>query len=202
VVTALAGCHKGDDPAGNSPGWEIRAPAGDARPVRAKEKMPGIYPVGSRIKDEKALGGFGPCDNYPKDLNGTDWGKKGAVSIVAFPDEPVAYFKHRGLAVRVVNRTAEAVPFAACDSALFIVREAREAGGAWREIESPPEPICGNSSHRVFLGPGQYWEFPAREYAGPTKTRVRFRLDPGGGRPVIYSNEFEGQVTAAQFGGG
>ena len=41
--------------------------------------------------------------------------------IMAFPDEPVAYFRHRGFALRVVNRTSESVPFAACDSSLSIV---------------------------------------------------------------------------------
>jgi hypothetical protein len=84
----------------------------------------------------------------------------------------------------------------------MLVREAQNAGGVWREVELPPDSFCGNSFHRVFLGPGQYWEFPAREYAGPVKTRVRFRLDPGGGRPAIYSNEFGGQLTASQFAGG
>ncbi len=202
VVLPLAGCHQGDDAAGNAPGWELRPPAPHATPVTAQEKMPGLYPAGSRTKDPGALGGFGPCDNYPKDLDGKDWGAKGAVSLVAFPDEAVAYFKHRGFALRLVNRTGEAVPFAACDSMLMLMREARDAGGVWREVETPPQPICGNSFHRVFLGPGQYWEFPAREYAGPTKTRLRFRLDPGGGRPATYSNEFEGHVTAALLGGG
>jgi hypothetical protein len=201
VVIALAGCHKGDDPADNTPGWELTPPAADATAVSAERKLPGIYPAGSRTKDRDAPGGFGPCDNYPRDLAGKDWGAKGAVSLVAFPDEPVAYFKRRGFALRVVNRTAEAVPLAACDSALGIIREAKDPGGAWREIEAPPQPICGNSFHRVFLGPGQYWQFPAREYAGPTTTRVRFRLDPGGGRPTIYSNEFDAQVAPAQFGG-
>jgi hypothetical protein len=200
VVLALGGCGKGDD-ADGTPGWELKPPAPDATPVQATGKMTGIYPAGSRIKDRDALGGFGPCDNYPWKLAGKEWGTDGVVSIVAFPDEPVAYFKHRGFPLRVVNRTSEAVPFSACDSALSIVREAQDASGAWREIESPPQAICGNSFHRVFLGPGQYWQFPAREYAGPTKTKVRFRLDPGGGRPVIHSNEFEGLVAAAQLGG-
>jgi hypothetical protein len=198
----LGGCGRTDDPQASGPGWVLRPPAAGATPVAASAKMPGIYPAGSQIKDPEALGGFGPCDNYPKDLGGRDWGVKGEVSLVAFPDEAVAYFKYRGFALRVVNRTGEAVPFSACDSALSIVREARDAGGVWREIESPPQAICGNSFHRVFLGPAQYWEFPAREYSGPTKTRLRFRLDPGGGRRAVYSNEFEGLVAAAQFGGG
>jgi hypothetical protein len=202
ALMVVAGCQKPDDPAGNSGGWELKPPAAAAAPVEANEKMPGIYPAGSRIKDREALGGFGPCDNFPHDLAGREWGTKGAVALVAFPNEPVAYFKHRGFALRVVNRTSEAVPFAACDSSLSIVREAQDAGGVWREIESGPQAICGNSFHRVFLGPDQFWQFPAREYAGPTKTKLRFRLDPGGGRPAIYSNEFDGQVTAAQLAGG
>jgi hypothetical protein len=202
VALPLTGCNKGNHPAGNAPGWELKTPAPDATPVTAKEKMPGVYPAGSRIEDKKALGGFGPCDNYPKDLGGKEWGAQGAVSLLAFPDEPVAYFKHRGLALRLVNRTGEAVPFAACDSMLMLVREAQDASGAWQEVEAPPQPICGNSFHRVFLGPGEYWEFPAREYAGPTKTKLRFRLDPGAGRRAIYSNEFEGHVTGEQLGGG
>jgi len=101
-----------------------------------------------------------------------------------------------------VNRTAGSIPFAACDSALSIVRQAQDAGGTRREIESSAQAICGNSFHRVFLGPGQYWEFPAREYTGPTETKLRFRLDPGDGQPTIYSNEFDGLATAAQFGAG
>jgi hypothetical protein len=202
AVLPLAGCNKGNDTVGTSAGWELKPPAPSATPVTATEKMSGLYPAGSRIQDEEALGGFGPCDNYPKDLGGEEWGTKGAVSLVAFPEESVAYFKHRGLALRVVNRTSEVVPFAACDSMLMLVREARDAGGVWREIEVPPQPICGNSFHRVFLGPDQYWQFPAREYGGTTKTSLRFRLDPGGGRPTIYSNEFEGRVAVAQFAGG
>lgn len=166
----------------------------------ASEKLPGIYPAGSHIMDRQALGGFGPCGNFPHDLSGQDWGTKGAVALVAFPDEPVAYFKHRGFALRVVNRTGEPVQFAACDSSLSIVREALD-GGSWREIETGPTAICGNSFHRVFLGANQYWQFPAREYTGTVKTKLRFRFDPGGDRPAIYSNEFDGHVAAAQLTG-
>src|SRR5262249_22515723 len=155
-----------------------------------------------RSRQRAAPVGRGLCETLPRDVGRGRWGADGVVSVVAFPHEPVAYFEHRGFALRVVNRTAEAVPFAACDSALSLVREARDAGGTWREIESPPETICGDGLHRVFLGPGQYWQFPAREYAGPVKTKVRFRLDPGEGRPAIYSNEFDGQIAPAQLGPG
>jgi hypothetical protein len=199
TVLVLAGCRQSGD-SDEAPTWKLKPPSPGAAPVAARKKMPGIYPAGSRIKDRDALGGFGPCDNYPKALVGEQWGATGVVSIVAFPDEPVAYFRHRGFALRVINRTAETVPFAACDSALSIVREARDARGAWREIESLPQAICGNSHHRVFLEPGQYWEFPARLYVGPLRTRLRFRLDRESGQPAICSNEFDGHVSVAQFG--
>jgi hypothetical protein len=199
MALSVAGCHKTGDTAGTAPGWELKPTAPNAIPVTANKKLPGIYPAGSRIKDRNAFGGFGPCDNFPKDLGGKEWGEKSVVSIVAFPDELVAYFKHCGFALRVVNRTDETIPLAACDSALFIVREALDSNGAWREIESPPDSGCGNSFHRVFLGPDQYWEFPARLYTGPTKTKLRFRLDRGSGQPAIYSNEFDGEVATIQF---
>jgi hypothetical protein len=132
-------------------------------------------------------------------LAGRDWGTDGAVAVVAFTDEPAAYAGYRGFAVRVVNRTAGTIPFAATDSALALVREARDGAGVWREIEFLQKSWCGNSYHRVFLGPGEYWQFPAPEYVGSVAARMRFRLDPGGGRPAIYSNEFDGRLSAAQF---
>jgi hypothetical protein len=201
VLLATAGCRKADDPAGDAAGWELKPSLPDAAPVMAKGKLTGIYLAGSRIEDVKAIGGFGRCDNFPKALDGKEWGKNATVSIVAFPDEPVAYSKYQGFALRVVNRTAGAIPFVACDSALSLVCEGLDASGEWRGIESLPESPCGNSYHSVFLGPGQYWEFPSRLYSGPKKTKLRFRLDPGDSRPAIYSNEFDGKVTAAQFEG-
>lgn len=191
-----------DGPPLAAKGWELKPPVPDAEPVAARSRLPGIYPVGSRLPDPKALGMFGPCDNYPHDLRDRGWGKKKAISLVAFPDEPVAYFKHKGMAVRLINRTGQVVSFEACDSCLFLVREALDGTGRWREIESPPEAICGNSYHRVFLKPDQFWQFPARLYKGPIKTKIRFRLDagrePDEGTP-LYSNEFDGSVAVVQF---
>ena len=194
LLFACGGCD-GDD---GRTGWALTPPGSGARPVRASGKLRGIYPVGSKLPDRQAPGGFGPCDNYPFPLGDKPWGTKGAVALVAFADEPVAYFKNLGFAVRLINRTGGTVSFPACDSCLQLVREAQDASGQWRAIEFTEQPICGNSFHRVFLKSNQYWQFPARTYEGPTKTKLRFRLDRGG-EPVLYSNEFDGAVTAAQF---
>ena len=179
----------------------------------------GIYPAASAIPDEEAVGGFGGCDNFPRDLAGRDWGEPGAVSLVAFPEEQLD--GGRRFAVRLVNRTGDVVGFTACDSCLYLAQEALDRDGNWRPIELPPVEICGNSFHRVFLGPNQYWEFAARRYGGAFPTRMRFRLEQGewhsrdfggvvgtnkrtvtfperGGR-VLYSTEFEGAVSPSQF---
>jgi hypothetical protein len=199
LLIAFLGCQQPSDSTDQNQGWDLKPPAPGAAAVVAEKKLPGVYPAGSRINDLEAPGGFGPCNNYPKNLGDKDWGKKGTISVIAFPDELVAYFKHRGLALRVVNRTDEVALFRACDSCLFLTREARDSDGIWREIESPPRAICGNSFHRVALKPDQYWEFPARVYSGPIKAPMRFRLNRTNGEPPIYSNEFEGELAADQF---
>lgn len=198
-VLTLFGCQNGENPTENAPAWTLKPPIAGATPVAATAMLPGTYPAGSRIKDREAFGGFGPCDNFPKNLGGKDWGAKAAVSIVAFPAESVAYVKHQGIALRVINRTDAAVPFKACDSAMYLVREALDSNGKWRPIESLPGSWCGNSYHRVILGPDQYWEFPARVYDGPLKTKLRFRLTLKDEQPAVYSNEFDGRINPAQF---
>lgn len=137
----------------------------------------GIYPAGSKIADEHALGGFGPSGNFPKELADQAWGTPGEVSVVAFPDEAVPRADRPGFVVRIVNRTDSAVGFTACDSCLYLRQEARNRSGHWRPIERPPVVICGNSFHRVFLDRNQYWEFAARRTGGTFKTRLRFRLE-------------------------
>jgi hypothetical protein len=182
----------------NAHGWELQPSRPDAGPVAATRKLQGTYPVGSRLPDRYAFGGFGPCDNYPFDLGRMDWGRQAAISLVAFPEERVAYFKYRGIPVRLINRIDEVVSFPAYDSCLSLVQEAQDGDSRWRAIESPPQAICGNSFHSVFIEPNQYWQFPARVYSGAIKTKIRFRLDGGAGQ-ILYSNEFQGAVNAGQF---
>ncbi|MSQ96339.1 MAG: hypothetical protein EXR98_17545 [Gemmataceae bacterium] len=191
-----------------NPAAELKPPEPDAVPVAAEKQLPGRYRAGSRVRDDKAPGGFAPCDNFPAGLGAKPWGEKAKLALVAFPNEPVAYVepaayvKHRGIALRLVNRTGETVALSASDSQLYIVQEAIDADGQWREIESMPNSWCGNSYHRVFLKPNQYWAFQARTYTGAITTKIRFRLDPSGDNDKakpIYSNEFEGEVAKEQM---
>jgi hypothetical protein len=185
-------------------GWELHAPKADAVAVATKTMLRSAYPAGSLLHDDKAPGGFAPCDNYPFKLGAKDWGTKGKVSLVAFPEEKIDYDGHQGIALRLINRSEKIRVFAAVDSLLYIHQEAQDEIGFWREIEFRPDlgTSCGNSFHRVLLSPGQYWQFAAPLYQGSFKTKIRCRLDPTG-QPrfasTIYSNEFEGFVDPRQF---
>ena len=130
--------------------WRFAPPDPDAVGVITDKRMGGIYPVGSRLPDREALGGFGGCDNFPLNLGDNAWGEKGKLSLVVDPEEAVAYFKFRGIALRLVNRTDDVKAFRACDSCLYLVQEAQDEQGKWCEIEELPQTHCGNSFHRVF----------------------------------------------------
>lgn len=187
--------------------------------LRGGTSREAYYHAASAIEDKHALGGFGPSNNAPRDLAGQDWGARDAVSLLAFPDEPTNCHGRPGFVVRLVNRTTEPAGFVACDSCLYLAQEARTAAGAWRAFETTPEPICGNSFHRVILKPNQYWEFAAARSTGVVPTKLRFRLDQGQlrrdermadtefrdmlfaepGGPLLYSNEFDGHTSGALF---
>jgi hypothetical protein len=180
--------------------WELKSPGPEAKTVESRNQLMVSYRAGNRIHGGNRVLGLMPCSNYPRKLDGNAWGTQGNVSLVAFPDETVEYGKHRGIAVRLINRTGRTVYFNACDSCLSIVQEALAADGQWLPIERSPLSFCALSFHGVSLRSDKYWAFPAPLYSGPFKTRLRFRLE-WGYRGWFYSNEFEGSVHPDQFDG-
>src|SRR5262249_37014177 len=142
ALFTMAGCqpHMEDPDDGDSSGWDLRQAAADTPLFAVSKQRRGVYPVGSRVQDREAPGGFGPCARYPKNLGEQDWGVTGQVSLLIFPDESVHFGEYRGLAVRLINRTDDQVAFQASDSCLYLVQEARTESGEWLPIESLPDP--------------------------------------------------------------
>lgn len=145
------------------------------------------------IVDEEAPGGFAVSDNVAHDIDFQTDPAQDDYYLLAQPDVVTPFGKREGMRVLLVNPTAEVRVFSACDSRLSIVQEARDATGTWKPIEYLPDSWCGNSYHRVMLGPHRYWAFPAPRYVGTLRTRLRFRYGE------ILSNEFDGSVNASQF---
>jgi hypothetical protein len=172
-----------------------------------KQDVPrGWYCAGSKLTDEEAPGGFGPCDNFPKKCTNDFPGTKGELSLVAYPAEVADFGKRKAIVLRLVNRTEEVAGFSACDSRIYVVQEALDSTRQWKPLEQfPHTSFCGNSYHRVFLEPNEYWEFFALPRDGSFKTRLRFRLEQGGesgiaaGGKALYSNEYEGSIDPATF---
>ncbi len=170
--------------------------AADLKPFEPKAMTDGYCYGGSR-KDDKAVGGYGTSDNAPKNMTDKTPGSEGQITLVALPAELVPFKgEFRGFRLLLVNRTKSEAAFAACDSRLDIICEARNQSGDWKPIEHLPSSFCGNSYHSVYLPRGHYWEFRAPVYSGPMKTKVRYQLQ---GKVPIYSNEFDGSINPVQF---
>ena len=163
----------------------------------------GYFCAASLTEDKQAFGGFGTSNNFPKTVKPNNNFPQGKISLVAKPDvETIFAEKYKGLTVLLVNMTNQMVDFPAQDSRLYITQEALDTDGKWKPVEYLPSSWCGNSYHRVFLGPRQYWSFAAARFTGRIKTRFRFRLDhqtSNKEKLTIYSNEFEGSLNKGQF---
>ncbi len=157
----------------------------------------------SKIVDEKAFGGFGPSENHPRPLNKTHAKLKlpsGKLTLLALPSSRVPFWKkYEGFRLLLVNKTGQRIAILAQDSAVNIIREARDAKGKWRPLEYMPGTFCGNSYHRVMFDTNQHWEFTVPRYSGSVKTQMRFRVSIGRQAKPIYSNTFEGSINVEQF---
>lgn len=166
---------------------------------------PAVFPVmlrgycyaGSSQTDTNAPGGFGKSDNLPKRLPSAPTAADLYLELVESPEVVFAQ-KYTGLRVRLVNGAKKTVALYACDSRLSLVQEAQDTDGTWKEIEYLPNSWCGNSYHHVYLPSQHYWEFIAPHYAGPQKTKLRFKLTIEQDR-IIYSPAYEGGVHPGQF---
>jgi hypothetical protein len=169
--------------------------AGDLMPFR-QPTTDGYCYAGSR-KDEKAVGGYGTSDNFPQKVADKTPGSEGQITLVAFPADLVPVKgEFRAFRLLLINRGKSEAAFAACDSRLKIICEARDQGGDWKPIENLPTSFCGNSYHSAYLPPGHYWEFRAPVYFGSMKTKLRYHLQA---KVPIYSNEFDGNIEPVDF---
>lgn|GEM_PF-1891793 len=168
-------------------------------PLSVYSQLPGYFWAKSARPDETALGGFGQSRNVPHELDpDSPYAKKG-IQLVVLPKESERFLdRYEGFTVLLINGSAAELWLSASDSRLPIIREALDADGGWKPVEYLPSSWCGNSYHRVFISPGQYWRFAAPRYAGTYVTQMRFRLTLWSDQD-IFSNEFSGTMNRNQF---
>ena len=154
----------------------------------SRMRIAGYY-AASHIKDRRDIGGFAPCNNYPKAI-----GKMSMKSNACYLRVDA---RDSGVTLLLLNTTSKRMVFSASDSALPIVEEAKDEAGDWQPIEYHQWSFCGNSGHHLALDPKLYWEFTAEPCHGQFKTLLRFHLVDG--KTDLVSNEIAGRIDPAQL---
>ncbi len=119
--------------------WLDRAKA--LQHSNAKVMLRGYCHARTDKQDGSALGGFYQDPNSSKGISSgvKALAQADAVSLVARPTHLARWgTQYRGMQLWLVNRTGDAVAFAAQDSRLSIVAEAKDTDGAWKPIEYLP----------------------------------------------------------------
>jgi len=180
-----------------SPDNKMETPNTTSNFIEEKDKAMVSYLVGCKIKDWKEIGGYGKADfNYPKTVQPDSAGE--GCFLLAQPFVVTNFADKKGMRVVLVNNTRCTLSLPAVDSAVKMVQEALNEKGEWKPIEHLVTSFCGDSYHRVFLKPNQYWEWAAYRYKGEFKTKLRFRLELSNSS-YLFSNEFEGRINQSQF---
>lgn len=101
----------------------------------------------------------------------------------------------------VVNKSSDSIYLEAQDSRLYMLLQAKDKTGEWRDIEYLPSSWCGNSYHKLFLPPNYYWEFEIPNYVGAYETVVRAKLEylKNGKSATLFSSEFKASINPGQF---
>ena len=165
-----------------------------------KFKLRGYFYAGTSQADPTALGGFYEDNNTPKKLTPeiSEYSKSNALEIVVKTDLTTEFEKGiSGFKVFIINKSDSMKELPAQDSRLYLKRQAF-FNNQWRDVEYLPSSWCGNSYHKVFIEPNEYWEFSAPCLKGKIATKFRFELFVND-TLTLYSNEFEGSFNARQL---
>lgn len=127
-------------------------------------------------------------------------------------DEPMVWAEHfRGFKVRMTNISDADINLTARDGNIYIVQQARDRAGNWRNLEYQPGSFCGNSYASWVFRAGSAWEFIAPRFKGRFTTELRFAFVDTNARyadpaiaaqhplTVMYSPTFIGSINDSQF---
>ncbi len=95
------------------------------------------------------------------------------------------------------NNSDTIVNLSASDSRLYVIAEVFYRG-KWRPIEYLPSSFCGNSYHKVYLNPNEYWAFEIPKFSGKKKVSLRYSLLVGKNE-YIYSNKIPSSINKKQL---
>lgn len=156
-------------------------------------------------KELAGFGGWGGSGNDFRQMSKFEVFNQETLNVLVVNDDTTTYKKlYNGMKLYVANPTADTFYFEAQDSRLYMKIQAMDKFGEWKDIEYLPGSWCGNSYHKMFLSPDNFWEFDIPKYEGEFKTKLRAQLRYLSSQnpnvdALIYSNEFKGSVNPGQF---
>jgi hypothetical protein len=136
--------------------------------------------------------------NKPRPVEELKYKVRDEIYLLAEPRTMVTQSGIVGVRLLVVNGTTRDHKFYASDHGLMMRAVAQVPDGTWSPIERLPWSSCGNSYHRVSLGPRQFWELPVPIYLGLRPTRLRYDLYLDDER-TLSSNDFYGLIDHRLF---
>ncbi len=168
--------------------------------LNVKFKLRGYFYARTSQVDSTALGGFYEDRNSPKNLTPeiSEYSKSNKLEVIVKPDLTTEFEKGiSGFKVFIINKSDSIKELPAQDSRLYLKRQVFYKN-EWKDIEYLPNSWCGNSYHRVFIKPNEYWDFTAPCLKGKIDAKFRFELYVNE-ELIIYSNESNGSFNKKQL---
>lgn len=124
------------------------------------------------------------------------------ISLLLTKNKTLFDKKNKGITLYLINDCYSHISVPGVDNALYMVLQAKDKFGNWKNIEAFPSSTCGNSYNDTKIRYKSIRKYSVPEYSGELKTKIRAMLkifDENKKIKYIYSNEIEGNVNPAQF---
>ncbi|HMQ78646.1 MAG TPA: WG repeat-containing protein [Ignavibacteria bacterium] len=178
--------------------WEKKIPETDKA-----QSLDIDYQLMTWFTDGKYNSGWIPLyntniDDLQEDLSYID----NNISLLLTKDKTLFNNKNKGNTLYLINDCDWHISVPGVDNALYMVLQAKDKFGNWKNIEAFPSSTCGNSYNDTKIRYKSIRKYSVPEYSGELKTKIRAMLkiyDENKKIKYIYSNEIEGKVNPAQF---
>lgn len=124
------------------------------------------------------------------------------LSILLSTEKTIFNKTNKGNALYIINDKTEDISVPGVDGALYMVLQAKDKFGNWKNIESMPGSSCGNSYVPTKINSKTIRKYSVPKYSGELKTKIRAVLhiyETKDKIKYIYSNEINGSINPAQF---
>ncbi len=185
--------------------WETKLSEKKSSKLNIDYMMRGYFYASSPYKEELAgFGGWGGSHNEFKKIQAKDMFPKEQFNLIVHKPTQRDTGLEEKSKLYIVNNREDTIYFNAQDSRLYLLLQAKDKQGVWKDIEYLPSSWCGNSYHTLFLPKNHYWEFAIPEYEGSLQTQLRAKLwykptKDSKDSEILYSEEFAGSVNPGQF---